>query len=340
MIRREEHQQERQAYTLIELLVVMAIIAVLVSLISAAVMAVRKTQLRMSNQADITKMGESLEAAKVAYGKQAGSQPQFLPSRLLLWNNLSVYMTLKDPATGNPLVTPVRELTIHSRAVLTSMFGRNLFNPNSVYITGKISPPTPDKFASWAGATPNGSVLLEGQECLVFYLGGMPSAVGGTNVCTGFSKDPFNPSLPKATATEDRIGPFFDFKSSRLVPGPSNLLFVYLDPYSDPPVGNPYAYFAPVAENRYDLFSAATMLNKSDCASLLDPTGVSIQPYFEAGSTPTRFVAPKTFQIISAGENKAFGPGGAWDPATGTNNKAAQDDVANFSRLPLGGGQS
>src|SRR5262249_54740952 len=61
------------------------------------------------------------------------------------------------------------------------------------------------------GAT-NSAVTLDGDQCLVFFLGGIPDL--GSRTCQGFSTNPRNPT---DLSTNDRIGPFYEFKSNRLV---------------------------------------------------------------------------------------------------------------------------
>src|SRR5262249_51252778 len=117
----------------------------------------------------------------------------------------------------------------------------------------------------------------------------------------------------------------FEFKSNRLVAG-NNGFFSYLDPFGK----KPYAYFSSYKGN-----NGYSPYGTSDCASL----GVS--PYYERTS-PLTYLRPSGFQIISAGSDTIFGPGGGpWgrvapaSPATG----AGSDDFANFASLRLGAGQ-
>ena len=44
------------------------------------------------------------------------------------------------------------------------------------------------------------------------------------------------------------------------------------------------------------------------------------------------------FQIISAGPNKIFGPGGNWTPGTGpwAENQPGNDDISNWTQRKLG----
>jgi hypothetical protein len=55
----------------------------------------------------------------------------------------------------------------------------------------------------------------------------------------------------------------------------------------------------------------------------------------DVNGNATAYWNPNSFQIISAGKDQAFGPGGLW----GTNNPASgpgADDISNFSSSKLG----
>jgi hypothetical protein len=270
MIRRPS-RPSRAGFTLIELLVVTGIIIVLVSLTAAAVQRVRVAADRAADRADISKLGDAIGAFKEKM------KVDYIPSRLKLCERWSDY--------GNS------QLDTDSQDWLRDCFRQM------------------QSQVDWnANGTIDGPVILEGQEVLVFALGG----IRGTQ---GFSNNSKNPAEP-ATPGEPRKGPFAEFKVSRLVtlptPGGQAGYPAYLNVWGRQ--AKPYAYFSnygkPNGYNRY---------GSSDCASL----GVS--PY-QASSG--KYWNENSFQIISAGQDGVFGPGGIWPPALG----AAQDDMANFAR--------
>jgi hypothetical protein len=168
---------------------------------------------------------------------------------------------------------------------------------------------------NWDGAGNTNAMILEGQQCLVFYLGGMPVVSNGVVKMTGFSTDALNPTLPGG----ERIGPFFDFKATRLATGygaPAGF-YNYLDPY-----GTPYFYAGGTgAANSYVWHS---------------PT-LGVSAYQESAG---KYTNPNSFQIISAGKNKAFGAGGLWDPTRGSSDLNARDDMSNFSTAVLSTAQN
>jgi type II secretory pathway pseudopilin PulG len=261
-------QRQQAAYTLVELLIVVAIIIILSAMLLTGVQRVLSLGARTETLHEIKKLEQALQVAMAKY-----NNIPYLPSRLVLHNDINVYRTSTDP------------IVQQTANVLRSMFGKRFISNGTT--------------VNWGGFTGN----LNGAQCLVFYLGGM----NGTD---GFSDNPTNPTLPGGT----RIGPFYQFRSNRLTPQPGYATpLMYLDPY-----GTPYAYFGATSKNVYNL---------ADCVDL------GVQPYLEGAN---RFLNPNTFQIISAGKNKVFGPGGPIDLNNGVANEAGADDLSNFSSTELG----
>ena len=165
----------------------------------------------------------------------------------------------------------------------------------------------------------SGDWTLEGDECLIFFLGGIPSSAGGTMNCLGFSTDAENPTAPGG----HRIGPFFTFSPTRLQDIHGRGFFSYIDPYGL----QPYAYFSACTYDRN---------GSTDCPTL------GVWPYAEALHPKPRFWNPDTFQIVSAGADTKFGPGTpddsrVWTPAAATSTPAeGRDDESNFYDKPLG----
>ena len=112
-------------------------------------------------------------------------------------------------------------------------------------------------FYDWNGngVYDSGAYLLSGDECLAFFLGGIPTGEPHDNSairtgqgppgCLGFSKNPINPTLPPiaGTATAGRDGPFYEFDSGRLVDWDQNGFWEFL-PLRRPARVGGYAYFS------------------------------------------------------------------------------------------------
>lgn len=272
-------QSERRGFTLVELMVVIAIIGLLVSMLTAAVYKAVATGNRVKNQNEISQISTAVEAFKQKFGI-------YPPSRLLLAERLTDY------TSGDPSLATLRS---DSLAFLTTIFPRLNFNQSL--------------FIDWDGnKSPSPPVILEGDQCLVFFLGGIPQTdANGRPFCSGFSTNPANPAY-HVLKGGDTIPPFFEFDSTRLVPQKRNgvlirvprnnsavsqVHFSYLDTY-----GNvPYAYFSSYkTRNGYNRFGS------SDCDSL------GVWPYADGANPPGlnpswRYLNPNTFQIISAGAN-------------------------------------
>jgi hypothetical protein len=164
-----------------------------------------------------------------------------------------------------------------------------------------------------------GDWTLEGDECLVYFLGGAQTR--DPNSCEGFSTDPLRPVDVKDL--NNRVGPFFQFDSGRLKDAHGRGFFSYRDPF-----GKPYAYFSSWRDYNH--------LGGTDCTTL------GVWPYADAWEPRPTFYNPETFQIISAGADGKFGPGTTdaahvWRPdKADTIPLEGRDDMSNFYENPLG----
>ena len=138
---------------------------------------------------------------------------------------------------------------------------------------------TGPNYTRWYDFNGNGVVdlpyILQGHECLVFFLGGVPMQTSLGFGMTGFGKDPTNPftngiSLlsngnPNPMFSNNRQAPFFEFANSRLALDPSNPYAAplptmpqipgYLDSLGNTLGGgqiNFYAYFSSYGNGGYD----------------------------------------------------------------------------------------
>jgi hypothetical protein len=167
------------------------------------------------------------------------------------------------------------------------------------------------------GTIDAGPVTLEGHQCLVFFLGGIPS----NGVLSGFSTNPRNPAMLIAGGTN--VGPFFQFKAERISYPPGSSFAVYIDPWKV----QPYAYFSSYGkQNGYPRYVSQY---GSDCSLL----GVS--PYKSGVST---YINTNGFQILSAGKDQVFGSGDVNFPPQ--DSPGGADDLSNFSKSTLENGLS
>ena len=284
-MRRARGGTKRAGFTMVELLMVVGIIAVVAALLVAGVSRVMQVQARTETQSDITQMTQALNAAKTSYG-----HIECLPSQLILYPNAAMYRSGTD------------NLTKSTANVFRYMFGKRFISDSSENL-------------NWGVTVPNTGLPIAGPEVLAFYLGGIPDTTSGPGTIRflGFAKDVKNPTLSPNSPDgkgRERTGPFFQYKTGRLVQNPNGFV-VYNDPY-----GTPYVFFGARTPNNYD-----------------PQTILGVSPYFEGAN---KWLNPNSFQIISAGRNKAFGQGGQINPKTGVAPGVGDDDLSNFSSSELG----
>jgi hypothetical protein len=311
---------------------------------------------------------------------QTKFQVSYVPSRIILCKNLANYFV---PNTFNPATsqgTPLTQLHQDSLDYLQRVFPRITTPPAPWAVTGidwnQNGVPDQPISLNVNGLTVNCyGALLEGEQCLVFFAGGIPNNSAPPTspnpvwTVTGFSTNPSNPAAP----TTDRIAPFFDFKSNRLVSiagtfppvspnpaviSPQALAFPsYLDAYGKAP----YAYFSSYkTANGYNRYVYISNPYIGGSAVTSDCQALGVFPYAQStGASSLVFLNPQTSQLISAGKDTTFGsgtiitaypgypPGNAawagnplWSPATATlvypQGSAGYDDIANFYDRLLG----
>jgi general secretion pathway protein G len=281
----------RSGFTLIELLVVIAIIAILAALTLAAVIAFLRKGPEVTNRNDILQLSEALQKFKTKYG-------QYPPSRIRLRQKLASYKP------------PVDQLDQDSISFIESVMWPNM------------SPTATINWAGYNGAVavtmPAAGVVLEGDQCLVFFVGGPPNT--GANASAGLMGFSTNPLDPVDKTNPNRVK-FFDFDVGRLFnrAGSTGSLFPsYHDVYGQ----QPFVYFSS---------------NKR--SNGYDPAGfpsLSIAP-FAKDAAKTQFYMPDSFQLVSAGADGKFGPGGFWTEANAsTIPVAGRDDIVQFRDRAMG----
>lgn len=298
----------RTGFTLVELLVVIAIIAILMALALGVISKVYLSIDEMRVTSEINKLSESCSLFKSTFGR-------YPPSRIILCENGTTYNQIISGLIPPPAwsgLTPLQwqQLATFSTEYLTNIFpGNNLTANNWDGSLNAAGNPTLDG--------PGVYQLLEGQRCLVYFLGGLRYN-GSAHL--GFNTDKSNPT---AGSTGARLGPFFEFEASRLT---SDLFPAYKDTY-----GTTYAYFAAKFPglnnypNRY-LPNLVANISSNDCETITTSGTVYFVPYFASNVPPTppagwptslnfKFHRAETYQIISAGKDRQFGTGGQWNQA-------------------------
>jgi type II secretory pathway pseudopilin PulG len=323
---------------MVELLVVVAIIAVLVALTTAAVFKVSAGGKRVTAVNEISQLDIVLTKFKQDHG--------FYPPSHISNPDGSIRRFMM------PHRTDMAEFFLLKR-----MFPR--WNPPTVNNDGVNIDlnNVPADYKLMVQATNvvvnSNAVPLDGHQCLVFFLGGIP--VNGSP--NGFDQN--NPYAASLNASNKK-GPYFEFQSGRLLQTTS--IPRYADPW-----GVPYAYFsANAGSDNYD--PRAQFPWPTDPAPNVGgppppalPSAITFPTGFTKEASEGSFIAhpyrgangkwlnPGKVQIISAGEDQAFGAGSyrfgtgandirAWVPgAPGTEYISSggvtvgYDDIANFN---------
>jgi hypothetical protein len=257
----------------------MAIIALMLSLLMAGVNRVRVAAKRHSAHTEIRELASGVGSFKQKFNVD------YIPSRIMLREDGLYVLNGPDP--------------VQNKLELDSI---NWLKTAWPFLTFPVD---------WNqnGTADTTPVVLEGDQCLVFFLGGINE--GGQ--LTGFSMNKRN---PMDATTQQRIGPFIQFQVDRLVartatPAGAAGFRSYIDPWK----AQPYLYFTS--------YGKQAGYRAGDAA-------LGVTPYVDPATLKGKLI--DGFQIISAGEDKLFGPGGANLPATGV----GEDDIANFSQGTLG----
>lgn len=310
-----------RGFTLVELLVVLLILAILVALLIPAIASAIRTARGAAVQAEINSLATAIKEFQNKYGDT-------FPSRILIREDglFNTGITAQVPSGATADITQ-GQLALRTLTAFRKFWPRAAFST-----TGPVwGPGSTQGSAQWydfngdgvfmGNATlgvPPGPWVLQGHECLVFFLGGIPlrtvDASGNITLSmTGFSKNPTNPfmsSVPTAGTnfSSNRNQPFYEFDSNRLqvtlagpagiVPGPyvnaaavPSLIPGYLDSIASQSTGpnaqNFYAYFSNNNGSGYDPNDFNIDDNRATPFEVLD----SVHPLPQQFGTTAAFLA-------------------------------------------------
>jgi len=191
-------------FTLIELMVVILVIVILMGMLLPALQGVKTRAQIVRVRTEIN----ALESSVASFAQEFGGKS--LPGEITLWSTETKW---SQPAAQR------------DRAIIRGLFPDfNFANCGG---------------ASWLVSNPNLDLHLNGAECLVFFLGGVPDANPTSPSLIGFSK---NPSTPFDRDASNRIGPFFTFDNARLVDRDGDSVLEFVD--TIPSQKSPYIYFS------------------------------------------------------------------------------------------------
>lgn len=358
-------RDRRKAFTLVELLVVMVLISVLAALLIPAITGAIRTAKNAAVTSDIGTLSQALAAFKEKYG-------DYPPSRIMLSEN-GRYDT--DGSAGKPAAAMVVSGSGTAGADITyadlaqrSIGHLRKFFPRVQLTTIPTATAAPGiTAANWYDFDGDGvfqddasnadgfyGYILEGDECLTFFLGGIPLNTGSGSDAwsmTGLGKDPRNPFKNNLTGAANydgnRLPPLFEFRNERLrdMDDPAKDPVRFPSYFDSLATDAPFAYFSAYGGNRYDpndcnwaprdATGAPAGAERDDAGKGPYLRGFRVafpikgstanlaisaapNPYHTSGSPTTvpttQWHKGSSFQLISAGADGLYGPGGTYKP--------------------------
>ncbi len=262
-----QKQNRPAGFTLIEMLVVFLVIAILIGILVPVIAGAFARGREAQEITEINVLVTNLEQLKDRF-------QHYPPSQLILREDGDYSMATLSSYVNGGVESPVppegviavylRDISIQYLKLFWPQIVLNVSTSagDSAYVAdrngnGQIDP---DEFFDWNGDgvfQDGATFFLSGDECLVFFLGGIPhgKSRGTASICKcsnqgpsdvfGFSKDPRNPTIPPiaGTSATSRDGPYAKFASERLVDWDLNGFFEFL-PARKPGLTGGYAYFS------------------------------------------------------------------------------------------------
>jgi len=323
----------RRGFTLVELLVVITIIGLLAGLLLPAINGAVRSAKEAAVASEISLLDQALASFKTRYG-------DFPPSFVILdesglyGNNPAVrtlvtnhFRSIGGITNQTQLDTQTTKAIQRSERYIKKFFNRMGSTPQDINGNGTID-----------NAQNGGVKILDGDECLVFFLGGLPRKNAETFELTGFCKRPDAPLFGRNESnaqTLNRENPIFEFKADRLVDFDNDGFPSYIDTLGIEEQSRPYVYFSSYGTNAYDAqdctFNPSATNYFPSLADTIDldsgqnffrifggSSGASISPNpyttgpaFPTGRSPA-WQKPQSYQIISSGVDRIYGFGGQY----------------------------
>ncbi|MDQ2623401.1 MAG: prepilin-type N-terminal cleavage/methylation domain-containing protein [Actinomycetota bacterium] len=351
-LRRNLSGSPRRGFTLVELLVVFVVLALLIALLLPAINGAVRSARNAAVSSEISQIAQGLAQFKSAHNV-------YPPSRIILsesGNYSPAFLRSNNTRLNAMTVADVTALANRSVSYLRRVWPKMVLNTS-----GAVAATVPGGFYDFNGdgslGDPAQVHVLDGAECLVFFLGGLPGNVGSNQMTvTGFSQNPANPAISELNTTlgANRTSPMYEFRGGRLVDNypkrstgvSGNGFPEYLDGLGGADA-QPFAYFSSYEGAGYDpddvdyaeegALATGALVAASWTAQGAVATGIAGKffnlsspdyspapnpytngPSLKSSTTPNpEYVNKSTFQIISAGFDGQFGIGGAFQ-TTGT----------------------
>jgi len=307
----------RAGFSMIELLIVIVIIAILSGFLLQAVNGARQQARIVTVVNDI----KALEKAIADFKLKFGVEP---PSFIVLYEAGSAAASAPNwDADTTTMSTPALSQGARraSRAIIRELW------------------PSFDFVGSYdidGDSVMNEVHVLNGAECLAFFLGGLqqPTTINGINTVSsrGFSA---NPATPFLGYTGNRIGPFLaDMDPVRFIDLDADGIFEYRDPL--PGQSNPYQFFSSYNGRGYRVNGLDNVANTNDDETIRVGGQQTLRQAYQqaAGNWSTYPPSPNPlpvhfkengFQIISPGFDGAYGYGGFLSTESGVSSPANSD---------------
>lgn len=356
---RHDALRPRRGFTLVELLVVIIIIAILMALLIPAIAGAMRQARSAAVQAEISQLAQALADFKSKFG-------DYPPSRILMQENGGTFPSSVTPVPTTANSNAVNDVTQGQLYQRTVTAFRKFWPRVPLGIGAAYWPAGSNTWYDFNGngTFDSGSIYLQGNECLVFFLGGIAQPGPSSNILgmTGFAKNPTNPFLHSLAPTSgtnvmysgNRNAPLFEFAPGRLRMNTATGMASYVDSLNatNNQAAAFYAYFSTNNGAGYDPNDVNASESDSNATSPITLTYLSNQtlsgggkytsspspnPYTSGQTAPFSASAgqgvgnvayhnPQSFQIISSGVDGVFGLGGIYNSSTTSSSVLPAED--------------